>query len=63
MPTCLIVLISVASVIGYIALWIITALIGVNFLDKDEDFSIICIFWPIVLPIMLLHLLLRKIFG
>ena len=56
-------LISIASVIVYIAMWIATSFVGIRFLDKDENFSVICILWPIVLPIMLLHLLLRKIFG
>ena len=62
METGWIILITIVSVIAYIAIWYGTAILGAIKLDKDEDFSIICIAWPIVLPIMLLHMLLIKIF-
>ena len=63
MATGWIVLISIACAIAYMFMWWATAIIGVLYLDKEANFSIICILWPIVLPIMLLHLLLIKIFG
>ena len=51
------------GVLLYLCCWIATAIVGAVCLDKEANFSIICILWPVVLPLVMLHVLFNRLFS
>lgn len=63
MSSGLTVFLVIAGVLLYLCCWVATAILGAVCLDKEANFTIICIFWPVVLPLVMLRILLCKIFD
>ena len=54
-------LLIILGVLFYFVMWIFTAVLAIKSGFFDKDGSVMCALWPIVLPIVVVDIIVRKI--